>query len=77
MILWTVVPEEIIFAGQNQPVISCEEIEYLGQKVMAEKISQNEFRIVRLLTTDPADYLRNELQPGRIITCKPVFEGFS
>ncbi|SDD44205.1 YlzJ-like family protein [Sporomusa acidovorans] len=77
MILWTIVPEDIIFAGKNQPVIPCEEIEYLGQKVLAEKISHNEFRVVRLLTTDPADYLRNELQPGQIITFKPVVEGLS
>ena len=37
MILWTIVPEEIIFAGQNQPLTAYEEIEYSGQKVMAEK----------------------------------------
>lgn len=77
MILWTIVPEEIIFAGQNQPVSAYEEIEYLGQKVMVEKIAQNEFRVVRLLTTIPANYLRSELQPGTVISYKPVIEALS
>ncbi|MBP2662552.1 MAG: hypothetical protein H6Q71_500 [Firmicutes bacterium] len=77
MILWTIVPEEIIFAGQNQPMPAYEELEYSGQTVMAEKISQNQFRVVRLLTTVPSDYLRSELQPGTVITCKPVAEALS
>ncbi|MDF2572283.1 MAG: YlzJ-like protein [Sporomusa sp.] len=74
MILWTVVPEELIYANQNQPDIAYEEIEYSGQKIVAEQISPSEFRITRLLTTNPSDYLANELQPGTIISYKPVFE---
>ncbi|CVK17586.1 YlzJ-like family protein [Sporomusa sphaeroides] len=77
MILWTIVPEEVVYGDQNQPQPAYEEIEYAGQKVMAQKISHNEFRVVRLLTTDPLDYLRNELQPGTIITYKPVIQALS
>lgn len=77
MILWTIVPEEVVYRDQNQPVPVYEEIEYIGQKVVAQKISQNEFRVVRLLSTNPADYLRSELQPGRVITYKPVMQTLS
>ncbi len=76
MVLWTIVPEETIFAEHIEPMVY-EEIEYSGQKVMVEKISQNQFRVIRILTTVPADYLRNELQPGTIITYKPVIESLS
>lgn len=77
MILWTIVPEEVVYADPNQPNPAYEEIEYDGKKVVAQKISQNEFRIVRLLTTDPSHYLRNELQPGSVITYKPVIQALS
>lgn len=77
MILWTIVPEEVVYGDRNQPQPAYEEIDYAGQRVVAEKISQNEFRVVRLLTTDPFDYLRNELQPGTVITYKPVIQALS
>ncbi|WP_425060923.1 hypothetical protein SCACP_16840 [Sporomusa carbonis] len=77
MILWTIVPEEAIFVNQNQSIAAYEEIEYSGQKVLVEKVSAKEFRVVRLLTTNPSDYLRNDLQPGTIITYKPVIETLS
>jgi len=76
MILWTIVPEEAIFAENVQPAVY-EEMQYLGQKVIVEKLSQNQFRVVRLLTTVPDDYLRNELQPGTVIICKPIIEALS
>ncbi|MBP2635881.1 MAG: YlzJ-like protein [Firmicutes bacterium] len=76
MVLWTIVPEEAIFAESIQPVVY-EEMQYLGQKVMVEKISPNQFRVVRLLTTAPADYLRNDLQPGTVIIWKPALEALS
>ncbi len=77
MILWTIVPEEVVYADPNQTNPTYEEIEYAGQKIMAQKISQSEFRVVRLLTTDPSNYLRNELQPGTVITYKPVIQALS
>lgn len=76
MILWTIVPEEAIFAEKSLPVMY-EEIDYLGQKVLVEKISENQFSVVRLLSTQPANYLRSDLQPGTIIAYKPVAETLS
>lgn len=76
MILWTIVPEETIFAEQ-QPVPVYEEITYLGQTVMVEKLAGNQFRVVRIITTIPGHYLRSELQPGTVITYKPVVDVLS
>ncbi|SMC64807.1 YlzJ-like family protein [Sporomusa malonica] len=77
MILWTIVPEETIFASQNQPDINFKVIDYSGQKIVVEQISYSEFRITRLLTTNPLDYLDNKLQPGKIIRYMPNIETLS
>lgn len=77
MILWTIVPEETIFASQIQPDINYQEIDYSGQKIVVEQISNSEFRITRLLTTNPSDYLDNKLQPGKIIRYMPNIETLS
>lgn len=77
MILWTIVPEDVIFASQNQPDLICEEIDYSGQKLIVEQISPSEFRINRLLTTNPSDYLDSKLQPGKIIRYMPNIETLS
>ena len=76
MILWSIVPPDIIFSDVNiEPIY--EEVEYSGLKCVVEKINSAQCRIVRLLTTNPSDYLRNELQPGTILTYERMFKGLS
>ena len=71
MILWTIMPLELVF-GQEELSNPYEEIEYANTKMMVEKVSENQCRVVRILSTDPQDYLRNDIQPGMILTNKPV-----
>jgi hypothetical protein len=69
-LLWTVIPAEIVLAGfEKEPVY--EEAEVAGTKVVIERIAPFESRIVRLLSTAPADYLRPELQPGVAVIYRP------
>ena len=76
MILWSIVPEEMVLSNvASQP--DYEEIECSGLKCLVEKIGPRECRVVRLLTTDPSDYLRTELQPGAILTYEPVLKALS
>ena len=63
MTLWTVMPPEAIFPAEH-PEPAYEEAEFSGVKMLVEKISPEQCRIVRLLSTNPQDYLRSELQPG-------------
>ncbi|MCX7779338.1 MAG: YlzJ-like family protein [Negativicutes bacterium] len=70
MIVWTVMPLDLVF-GQEAIPASYEEIVYCGVRMLVEKAGPYESRIVRLLSTDPAVFLRPELQPGRIVTYKP------
>lgn len=72
MILWTVLPVELVLAEESfsSPY---EEIEYDGVKMLVEKSSDTEARIVRLLSSDPAHFLRPDLQPGCLLAYKPVW----
>lgn len=71
MLLWTIMPQEVIYAAEEY-CPEYQEIDYAGLKMMVEKTTPTEYRIVRLLSTDPYDYLRPETQPGRLITYKPA-----
>ncbi len=64
MVLWTVMPDEVIFAQDYSPVF--EDVEIAGTRMLVEKTAGDEYRVVRLLSTDPQDYLRNDIQPGTV-----------
>ncbi|MDU4959718.1 MAG: YlzJ-like family protein [Sporomusaceae bacterium] len=68
MTLWTIMPEAIVFAPAEPAAGPYDEIEFGGARMLVEKIAADQCRIVRLLSTDPADYLRSELQPGQVLT---------
>lgn len=61
-------PLEAIFPKDYAVIY--EDIEFLGVKMSVEKISADEYRIVRILSTNPEDYLKNEIQPGQVISRK-------
>jgi len=73
MILWSIIPPEMIWGTVNPPS-PYEEIEYNGMKCLVEKTSTTQYRVVRLLTTNPTDYLSTELEPGKLLTYDPLQE---
>jgi len=73
MTLWSIIPEEIVL-GTVAPPPTYEEIECNGMKCLVEKTGPAQCRVVRLLTTDPSDYLHSELQPGTILTYEPILK---
>lgn len=68
MILYTVVPYEIIFNNNdNNDMKASMEIEYLNEKVVVTPVSNNCYRIERLISTSPKAYLNPGLMPGELI----------
>ncbi len=65
--LWTIVPINIVMDGSesHQPIYT--EIPWKSGILLVEEAGQNMVRVVRLLSTDPADYLEPAAQPGKII----------
>ena len=73
MTIWSIVPPDIML---NTPITSStyEEIEWSGMKCIVEKTSPTQCRVIRILSTDPNDYLRMELQPGSVLTYDPILK---
>lgn len=68
MILYTIVPTEIIFGniGENSGNKFIE-IEYMGEKVIVSPNENDGFVINRVISTSPQAYLNAKLQPGTTI----------
>ncbi len=64
MILYSIIPPEVVFKGlfetQEQYYIA----EFRGEKVMVIKRPDNHYEITRLLSTCPSKFLDPEYQPG-------------
>ncbi|MBD3109384.1 YlzJ-like family protein [Bacillus sp. AGMB 02131] len=74
MILYTIVPHEIIYESEQEFKASQENVYYNGVLVTVERLAVNRYQIVSILSTDPKDYLREELQPGKMIEI-PLIRG--
>ncbi|MBS3939257.1 MAG: YlzJ-like family protein [Peptococcaceae bacterium] len=64
--LYTIVPEEYIFAVSDD-VGHFQEVAYLGRQVLVQPVDQRRCQIVQLLSNDPSDFLVTALSPGNII----------
>ncbi len=67
MILYTALPLELILEGYEEFSPKYEEIKKDGQLLLIEPISFNRGKIVRLISSNPQDYMNPSLQPGEII----------
>lgn len=69
MILYTAMPLELVLEGIDR-TYNYKEIDINGIKLVIEPIDINHGKIVRLISTNPQDYLNGELSPGKIIEFK-------
>ncbi|OIJ17893.1 hypothetical protein BKP45_20245 [Anaerobacillus alkalidiazotrophicus] len=67
MILYTTMPEEFIFPHQDEVFSKQITIEIKEGQLIVEQVSNHEFRIVRLLSTDPMAFLNENYSPGKMI----------
>jgi len=67
--LWTIMPLETVYQkdvttqAKSQRIIT-----YRGIPVIVEDANEQSLRVVRLLSTNPADYLLDEIAPGSILS---------
>ncbi|MCM3769380.1 YlzJ-like family protein [Priestia aryabhattai] len=69
MILYTMMPQELIFQQsylqeQSQPKL----INHNGIPVIVEENEHKQQQIVRVLSTNPQDYLNENYYPGQILS---------
>ncbi len=66
MLLYTPLPAEQVLEGSDKE-INIEEINYKGIKIQVEDINGKNYKIMRLISSNPNDYLNPEFQPGNMI----------
>ena len=68
MIMYTMMPEELIFPI-NQDIFDKQQvIDYNGVPILVAKTETHEYEVIRVLSTDPNHYLHSPIQPGTKIT---------
>lgn len=72
MILYTIIPIDTIMEGLGQIQPEYEEISINGITVLVEQLGLTEGRIVRVISTDPQDFLNPSFQPGTMINFSPA-----
>lgn len=68
MILYTSMPEELIFPVQSSDYESVSTIEVNGLQMVVRQAEQNQFEIVRILSTNPQHFLDEQYSPGQKIS---------
>lgn len=63
MILYTTMPKELIFPQEGQGVRNEEQWNLYGVPVLVER-TENQYRIVKILSTDPQHFLDQRIVPG-------------
>ncbi|MFZ5639674.1 MAG: YlzJ-like family protein [Bacillota bacterium] len=72
-ILYTTMPLELVLEGIDREGPQYQEVEVAGAKLMLEQTGIAQGRVVRLLSTDPRDYLLAQYQPGTEVRFVPQF----
>ncbi|OIJ13107.1 hypothetical protein BKP37_11390 [Anaerobacillus alkalilacustris] len=67
MILYTTMPEELIFPHQDEVFSKQITVDIKEGQLIIEQVSNHEFRIVRLLSTDPMAFLNENYSPGKMV----------
>lgn len=68
MILWTPMQLELVLEGLDKmtdPVYG--QVCHRGVPMLVEKSDDGKVKVARLLSTDPADYLKAEYVPGSVL----------
>jgi hypothetical protein len=75
MTLYTIVPEEIIFPHHHERTANMIEMKLNGVHIMVEHEGGSTFRIDRIVSTNPDDYMHTNIQPGEIVNVFSQLKG--
>ncbi|MGO4887721.1 YlzJ-like family protein [Anaerobacillus sp. MEB173] len=71
MILYTSMPQELIYPQDNQEFNKQMTVDIEGGQLLLEEISPTEYRVVRLMSSDPMLFLNENYSPGKMIQLSP------
>jgi hypothetical protein len=73
MILYTTMPQELIFQTAVDDYMKQSVINYQGVPMLIEQVGATECRVLRVMSSDPSHYLDPNYQPGTMISMVPSF----
>jgi hypothetical protein len=68
MILYTMMPQELIYPVENQEYGQQLMIQYDGIPLLVEQTSDNCYQVLRIMSSDPNHYLDSRCCPGAKIS---------
>jgi hypothetical protein len=68
MILYTMMPQELIFPSETVSTSKQMMANYEGVPLLVELTEQQEVQIIRVLSSDPQHYMDNRMMPGAKIS---------
>ncbi|NRD78897.1 YlzJ-like family protein [Bacillus sp. BRMEA1] len=68
MILYTMVPHELIFPYNAENYRKQQMITYQGIPLLVELTDQQDVHVIRILSTDPQHYMDDKIYPGAKIS---------
>lgn len=74
MIHYTPLPLEDVFDGWDRPRQEAQEVVVNGVTMVVEPVNMKEAKIVRIISSDPQDYLNPAFQPGKMVAFMPFSE---
>ena len=69
--LWTVIPEDIVMANSDK-INALQEVTYKNRKVLGYPTGQGKLCVVRIISSNPRDFMDQRFQPGSIIDVGPI-----
>lgn len=66
MLIWSVIPEDIVFDGIEN-VKAGKEVMYQGRRLLVSPLPEGKMCIMRVISSNPRDFMDPHLQPGTII----------
>ncbi|MHB9095456.1 MAG: YlzJ-like family protein [Eubacteriales bacterium] len=72
-IIYTPLPIELVLEGIEKDGQPYQELDVGGVKLLVEQQTMDKCRVVRVLSTNPMDYLKAEFQPGTELKFVPQF----
>ncbi len=68
MILYTTMPQELVFPTDESDFGKQTVIQYQGIPLLVEMDENHDYRVVQIMSTDPSHYLNEECCPGAILS---------
>ncbi|GKU82533.1 YlzJ-like family protein [Niallia sp. NCCP-28] len=73
MIMYTMMPEELIFPIHQDIYEKQRVINYNGIPLLVELNQPHQYEVIRILSTDPNHYLHSPIQPGTKLNVNESF----